>query len=395
MLDKENNKQSVLVRSFIFSNLLFWSLNLYIFDLKISINILFIIFISLFLRNKDITNFYLFLNLLIIYGVIVSLFSYNIIIINRSLGSSVLFLYLLYSIFKISNIVNCNIPIISIYDAKLSLIIITFASFLGAIFNLKNGMPIWNLSNGGLYSEQSHAALTFVPLFLYLYKNSGSKYFLLFIFFIFLFSSFSTTLILSMGIYLMFLQLAVIFKNGLDIKKLYTILIIFIFFLIILLYSDFGLNIVLRFNDIVNFSNTSNLSSTVYLNAWSMAFSNLFDSYFFGIGFNVMGYNNYANNQYLDLMRIWGTDNIGIKDGTFYFSKLLSEFGFLAFFFFIYLFIILYKVINNKNILFHNWLLIYFFLSVVAIGGFIRSVGYFTGPFILFLFFLFIYKKRI
>ena len=393
MLLKEKINQNILVRLFIFSNILFWSLDLFIFDLKFNINVISIILISFFIRNKYFSRFYIILNLLILYGMVVSLFSLNISIINRSIISSILFFYLLFSIFKISRIVNCNIPIISIFDAKLLIFIITITSLISAIYDFINGTSIWNLSNGGLYSEQSHAALSFVPLFIYLYKNKISIYFLLLIFLSFLFSSFSTTLLLSLGMYLLFFEFIVLLKKGLDIKRLYTILFFILFFIIILYFTDFGIGIALRFNDIVNFSNSSNLSSTVYLNAWSMAFGNLIDSHFFGIGFNVMGYNDFATNQYLELMRTWGADNIGIKDGTLYFSKLMSEFGALVFLFYLYLYKILFKVINNKEIIFHNSLLIFLFISTVAIGGFIRSVGYFTGPFILFIFFLFIYKK--
>ncbi len=385
-----NLNQPFLVRLFIFSNLLLWSLNIYVFDLKFNLNVIFIIFLGFLIKSKSFSRFYIFLNVFLIYGLIVSLISFNQTVIFRSLGSFSLFIFLFNAIYKVSKIVNYSIPVISLNDAKISILLITVASFIGAISNYLNGNPIWNLSNGGLYSEQSHAAISFVPIFFYLIKNKVSLFFLFILFTLFVISSFSTTLIFSLGLTLLVFQFVVIFKKGIDLSIIKTVFAFVIFLFLILYYSDFGKGIEMRINDILNFSNSSNLSSVVYLNAWSLAFSNLYDSYFLGIGFNVMGYNNFESNQYLELMTSWGTENIGIKDGTLYFSKLLSEFGFLAFFFFIYLYFNLFKVVANSKYLYENGLLIFLFISIVAIGGFIRSVGYFTGPFVLFLFFLFI-----
>ena len=390
-LKKEKSlKQNNLVRIFIFSNLLFWSVNIFSFDLKLNLNVIFIIILGLLVKSKSVTRLYLIINSCLVYGLIISFLSFNENIIYRSLGSFVIFIILLFSIFKISKVVNYNIPILSIKDAKISIVLITAASLIGAILNFMNGNPIWNLSNGGLYAEQSHAAISFVPIFFYLFKNKVSSLFLLIIFLFFTFSSFSTTLIIYLGLNLLVFQISIILKNGFEMNKLKIIFAFILIVLVILYYTDFGQGIEMRINDIINFNNSSNLSSVVYLNAWSLAFSNFYDSYFLGIGFNVMGYNNFSSNQYLDLMTSMGTDKIGIKDGTLYFSKLLSEFGIIALLIFIYLFYKLYKVINNKNYLFENSVLIFLFISIVAIGGFIRSVGYFTGPFILFLFFLFI-----
>lgn len=134
--------------------------------------------------------------------------------------------------------------------------------------------------------------------------------------------------------------------------------------------------------------NESNLSSLVYLQGWSDAIQNLNNTWGLGKGFNMMGLDEIPMNAARSIINSRGMESLNNQDGSFLFSKGVSELGLLFFMPFVVLtfksLVILLKakeaLIKDYEII--KWLLIFSFV----ITSLIRSSGYFCGTFALLVF---------
>ena len=125
---------------------------------------------------------------------------------------------------------------------------------------------------------------------------------------------------------------------------------------------------------IINYHDTVNLSSLVYVQGWQLLWSNLLDSHGLGIGINMMGCNPLPNIDLREIINsIYGID-ANVDNGTFIFSKIISEFGVLGIIFYILIFIVLIRNLGKKDFK-NSLIIIYAFL----VGSFVRCPGgYFT-----------------
>ena len=120
----------------------------------------------------------------------------------------------------------------------------------------------------------------------------------------------------------------------------------------------------------------SNLTSGIWLLGWSETYYNLLDTYFFGLGFQNLGFSGHKSPQVLILSEYFPEfDSFNLRDGSFLFIKVVSEFGLIGFCFIF----ILYKSISTIKDLDVRITLI----LAITIELFFRSTGYFSITFLL------------
>jgi hypothetical protein len=230
------------------------------------------------------------------------------------------------------------------------------------------------------YYEYSHVALYIMPIIMYrLFCNYKDKiaWFSIFIISIF---SFSTTFFFGLLCSLFF------------IIKIYKLKIIPI--LLILPLITFGF----LFNDHVfdrllglfytSSSYETNISSLVWLNGFSMANTYAITTNGLGIGFNQMGCNN-TGDIGIHSALITTVNNgtlLNFEDGSFAFSKIVSELGFLGLFLTgaltFYSLNVFYRAFKEKELKKINFLILAGAISTL-ICLYVRSAGYYQLHFII------------
>lgn len=130
-------------------------------------------------------------------------------------------------------------------------------------------------------------------------------------------------------------------------------------------------------------SATSNISSLVYIYGWESLFYYINESFGLGIGLNGMGLPPFPNVNTAALLSNSEGELYTNPDGSFMFSKLISEIGIIGIFIFwkITNFLTktfkIYKSYNPIEKFLWNSLALLVFTSLV------RGVGYFDGPFLI------------
>jgi hypothetical protein len=159
-------------------------------------------------------------------------------------------------------------------------------------------------------------------------------------------------------------------------------------------YNDY----LVKLNNIFNISDSLNLSALVYMYGLELLFYNSFISSGFGLGINMMGCDilgnslSYYGNQLFILDRVIDSGKlVNYNDGSFLFSKIISEFGFfgLLIIFLIYIYPIykLFKLIKCEHKPNYIYKFLFIFLSVSFSAIFVRGYGYFNSSFLLAIFF--------
>ena len=276
------------------------------------------------------------------------------------------------------------------------IVFIVYYLFLNCLFSLYQFYTITQRSYG-LYFEPSHLAISCIPLCSILFFSNSSKNFYLAIFFLsfFLLFNYSAT-----TFFLIFFTISIVFLLHIIKGKLSLLgLIFFIIPLIFIFNSEYFYNdYLVKLNNIFNVGDSLNLSALVYMYGFELLFYNSFISSGFGLGLNMMGCDilgnslSYYGNQLFILDRVTDSGKlVNYNDGSFLFSKIISEFGFfgLLFIFLIYIYPI-YKLFilikcDYKPDFIYKFLFI--FLSVSFSAIFVRGYGYFNSSFLLVIFF--------
>lgn len=277
----------------------------------------------------------------------------------------------------------------TVQDSVRTLKFITIAAGIGYIFVLlKDGGGDF-LRSGGIYLEPSHLAIGSVPLIAHL-VFSGSKTDRLSVFFIlpflFLFS-YSSTLLVLLAVIFFPVALGFIMRNLFSMKSIWTIAIFFIVSLLAMSQPKFE-ETLLRFNDVSNLSDASNLSSLVYANGWQLLDKNLESTSGLGLGFNAMGCSPRPYTEVTQWLMAINLEDQNYNDGSFMLSKIGSEFGYIG----IILLIIsaIYALIKlflfGKRGKFDTNFIYLLWFSTFAFSAFLRNGGgFFAGPMVLFI----------
>jgi hypothetical protein len=395
-------RQALLFRLFIFSNVLLWNLDISFKGYSISANIIITILIgatqSINLSSKA-KNIYFYILSILIYGFLISFLNFQLQLLIRVVSSTILALLILISLINIEKLIKYDIPIISKKDAFIIVYIIILFCLVEATYKFSSFSELDKIASGGIYREQSHTALSILPFFFLLLLTTKGKQLihLILLIFLFLLVSLSSTFIVIFFLMLTFYFIIISFNNGLKIKNILFLLgLILLIFLFII--SPISQNTIKRVNESIYVDENSNISSLVYVNGWQLLFQNVKSSYGLGIGFNAMGFNSILRTSSMDFLEVLDLDNLGLKDGSFFFSKFISEFGILGFIMWFQLFISTLKIKFSKSIELNdsNRIICFAFISIISIGGFVRSAVYFTGSGVLCMFFIIIiYNKTL
>ncbi len=402
-MDKDQKlQQPKTVRFVIFVNVLMWSAALPLpmiggssFNMTLLLTFLSCFFVRSRSENK--------ISKVLIFGAFILVYSFIVFFIGpcqsgivRLFVSSTLLALLLLALNRISTIVKQNIPIISLYDTRLIIILVLVFNFAEVIMGIRSGNFGIGSRIGGIYSEPSHLALSVSPLIYYLWKTGtrNDKMFIGCAMIIILVLSSSSTFLFLLFL-LFFLEYGIrMYRSGNKLPMVFGLFtisaIVAVFFL-----TPFSAHTLVRIRGILSLTEDSNISSLVYVNGWQMLFANLQATHWLGLGFNSMGCDPRTITPAMEFLDLSNLGHLNYNDGSFLLSKLGSELGivgiliwsFLIYFTFLFLNQRERKINAETLILYYAWMLI------VSFGGIIRSAGYFTGPVILCLFIIINYYK--
>jgi len=277
----------------------------------------------------------------------------------------------------------------TVQDSIRTLKFITIAAGIGYIFVLLKGEGGDFLRSGGIYLEPSHLAIGSVPLIAHLIF-SGSKtdrvsaFFILPFLFLF---SYSSTLLVLLAVIFFPVVLGFIMRNSFSLKSIWIVAIFFIISLLAMLQPKFA-ETLLRFNDVSDLSDASNLSSLVYANGWQLLDKNLESTSGFGLGFNAMGCSPRPYTEVTQWLIAINLEDQNYNDGSFMLSKIGSEFGYIgitlliiaAIYALIKLFLFGKRGQFDANFIYLLWFSTFAFSAFLRNGG-----GFFAGPMVLFI----------
>jgi hypothetical protein len=353
--------------------------------------------ILIFSNNKGISKkhyIYIFFFLIIIF------IQYFITPCDRNVNfvlSSILLGALIYSslVFDIFNLFKHK-SLLRFFVLLISLFVIIENIFSISFF----GPILGHTENIFLFNEPSHFGLYIMPLlFFLLYKEGINKPNALSLSAPLAFAP-SSTFLISFIIY--------IYTNIRKIFFLILPLVIITFFIFIDNILSFQNVISTNFLDRINslfsivassgVSEGENLSSLVFLNGYSMAYNNLLDSNFIGLGLNQMSCNNEIGFFGNAIMNATDGTMLNEKDGSFLASKLISEFGLVGLFFCIYIFIKclinLFTISLSKKSLGINMFIILAATIFIFITFFIRSAGGYYNLWMLYIIGFILYERK-
>jgi hypothetical protein len=338
-----------------------------------------------YFENQRFFIFLIILNLLLIFQFIISPC-------NDGYLKGILSIFLLNSIFYFFYYIISS----SSFNFDKFFVFIVYYLLFNCLFSLYQFFTITQRPYG-LYFEPSFLAISCIPLCSILFFSNSSKNFYLAIFFLifFLLFNYSATTFILTFITVSIVFLLYILKGKLSVLRL----IYFIIPIIFILNSEYFYNdYLVKLNDIFIFGDSLNLSSLVYMYGFELLFYNSFISTGFGLGLNMMGCEilgnslSYYGNQLFILDRVTDSGKlVNYNDGSFLFSKIISEFGFfgLIFIFLIYIYpickLLLLIQCNYEPNYIYKFLFIFLAVSFSAI--FVRGYGYFNSSFLLAIFF--------
>ena len=245
----------------------------------------------------------------------------------------------------------------------------------------------------GIYLEPSHLALSVIPLIVALmfshemHDRRWSWVSLLAL----LMLSGSATLFIVVALCLIASYIATT-QRSISIVATARIFFVIGSLIFLIYFSPFWGAFDARLNGVFKTDFASNISSLVYVIGWQMTVDNFRTTDGLGLGFNRMGCTPRPSTDASEVLELMGLGAVNYNDGSFTFSKIVSELGIFGIVIWTGAAYLLFRmiVVRGRAI---KAAPIYIALSVSAamvliFGGFIRGTTYFSGPFVLGLYFL-------
>lgn len=284
-------------------------------------------------------------------------------------------------------------------DKTLLLLIVVTVSVIieKAALVLSGASP--NIRPSGIFLEPSHLALSVAPIVAALIFSSSfqDKLWSWICLFLLVTLSGSATLFVACTLSLFFSYLA-INRQGYGFKKHIHMIFGGLALLSVMLVSPYRAEFEDRVVGVFEISSEANISSIVYINGWEVAHQNILNTTGVGLGFNRMGCNPQpitAAGSILDSLEL---GNLNYNDGSFTFSKVASELGITGILIWLFGIVILIRMIKRFHLKysissFHTALAISS-VAVLIFGGLVRGTNYFSGPFILGIYFIIFFAVK-
>ena len=148
-----------------------------------------------------------------------------------------------------------------------------------------------------------------------------------------------------------------------------------------------------RVMDIMQIDNEANLSSVVYVSGWESAVQNLRATQGFGLGFNRMGCDPRPETEAGAVLEFLQVGDLNFNDGSFTMAKVLSELGLVGAVLWLIMLTLLLRMMRRPP---HQLLrssplslaLAVSAVTIITLGALVRGTNYFSGPFLLGLYFV-------
>ncbi len=287
---------------------------------------------------------------------------------SRTLGSLGLMFIFLYSIFCFSHYFirqsKQNIDKLFKYLFYFFIVIVVLSPFTAMMFP-KYAKPVFP------YSEPSHMALFFAPVLCYNALNADAK---------------------KRYIYILIGVAIALFVKNMTLLVAILIMSIFIYNLYVVPILAIGGFMVFYFADIEYFmarldfgnSNTTNLSTLVYLKGFDLMKQGLIQTDGLGIGFQQLGYVEIESEIRDYIIKLTNGVDLNANDGGFLAAKIVTEFGVMGILLLLFYLVLLvrswlvFRKIDVTQLKPYEML---FFASVITIFSelFFRGLGYFTS----------------
>lgn len=244
------------------------------------------------------------------------------------------------------------------------------------------------LRPSGLFSEPSHLALSMAPVLASLIVSAQRRNQLfgwLGTLLLYVLSA-SATLFVLVAICLLFVTLGKPSARG-GARTLLRVLAVATLSILLVAVSPYRDAFVERVLGLGDVSLSANMSSLIYLHGWESALGNFDQTSGFGLGINRMGCFPRPVTSATEILEFFDLGDSNYNDGSFTFSKLLSEFGVLAVVWQLGVLVFMFRAIGKvraadpQTYTWHAFLL--GCVAVMSLGAFIRGTGYFSGPFLI------------
>lgn len=330
--------------------------------------------------SKPFFNFFVLLFILMLLHTIVVFFIFSDSLnVAKYLASILFFFIFLYSAHLFSgNLVEMPMAFVN----KMLIIFFCILIFC-AVVSLTDIIDSYRYPNNVFpYTEASHFALFFLPIYYYATVKL-KKYRLVLILIGFLLALFIKNLTLVVGVVILA-------------SALYRIWALPLFpILIFLIVNNFELD---YFTSRLDFSKgNDNLSTLVYVQGWELMGEALKTSHGFGVGFQQMGEVKLARTPAGKIIYMLTKEDYNIPDAGFTAAKLICEIGFLGIIlivFYLKIFVKCWIKLGNDALKDQDNILIFAICIIVSyfVELFVRGVGYFNPTTFLFLTALFVYN---
>ncbi len=303
----------------------------------------------------------------------------------KSLTSFCLFLLLLYSIGRVSSVTYLKTLT---WDLRAIVALVTISLILDLILGLTpSGGAAFRAS--GIYPEPSHLALSMAPVLVGLMsaKANPDRVWGWVGFVAITILSASATIFVMVSLCFVVVILARS-KKQFSLTLIFQLMLFLLFIVILVQISPYAEELANRITGLVEIDISSNLSSLVYINGWETALQNLQGSNGIGLGFNRMGCDPRPVTSTGDILNVLGLADYNFNDGSFIFSKLLSELGLIGIVFWVSTTGLLFRLMFRKIETPLSTLqpdvqaLLLSGITVITFGAIFRGTNYFSGSFI-------------
>lgn len=256
-----------------------------------------------------------------------------------------------------------------------------------------------NIRPSGIFLEPSHLALSVAPIVaaLIFSSNIRDKQWSWICLFLLITLSGSATLFITCTFSLIFSYAAIKRKHS-GFKNRIRMLSGGVVLLSAILVSPYRAEFEDRITGVFAISSEANISSIVYVNGWEVAHQNILNTTGVGLGFNRMGCTPQPITATGSILDSLGLGDVNYNDGSFTFSKVASELGVTGVLIWALGVAIFIRMIQRYHLKystssFHTALAISS-VAVLIFGGLVRGTNYFSGPFILGIYFIMFFAVK-